>query len=293
MRQLYYSPSGETPMPGFVLATMAGIVMAALAASLYAYVTIWLDLTIVTLISVVVLGVCIGWLGSWVMRKGRVRNRNVATAGVVVIALVALHANWVIWTGTYLHMHDVPVTWSSLLFDPAHLWKRMVEINAVGAWTLDDETVRGGLLWVAWSIEAILIVGLSINYARRLFTDMPYCEECGSWCTPERGFLETTNCKAATMRERMEAKDFAFLDELGPRRTSDNFFYRFDMYTCPGCGATNTLTIDDVAIETDYRDRESRTSERVVHNLLLDGGDVVKLRAIAEKFVIARAASAE
>jgi hypothetical protein len=160
----------------------------------------------------------------------------------------------------------------------------MVAINARGTWELDDEVVRGQWLWIAWGAEALLLLILSVNYTRHLFTDMPYCEACRSWCTPERGFMDTSNCKLEKLKERMEARDFAFLETLGPRRTNDNFWFRFDLHTCPECGATNTLTIDDITEEWDNsRNREDRTSHRVVQNLLLSPEEVVEHRAIAAR----------
>jgi hypothetical protein len=82
------------------------------------------------------------------------------------------------------------------------------------------------------------------------------------------------------LKRRFEAKDFMYMKTVGPREEGDIDWCRLDLHRCPGCGRTNTLSVQLDTLKTDRKGKKSVSSKEVLRDLLLTEGDVHQLRRV-------------
>ena len=179
----YYKHSGHFSVPSAVIVLVASVAAGFLLACAYSYLILYIPIAgyITFLFSAGfggILGVVIGAALTW----QKVRNVWVAVGVTAAAALSAFYACWAVWIYAFLRRAEVDVNLLPIFLQPDVLWGVIQKVNSVGAWTLRSWEPTGTTLWIIWSIEALIIFGVTFLVALSAFLETPFCESCNSWC---------------------------------------------------------------------------------------------------------------
>jgi len=277
----FYSHSGKVPTLGFVLALAVGAAVASLLAFFYAYFDAIMPFIYLNIVALVTLGTVSGLVTGKLLVRGRVRNNGAATLAGLAVGFVGLYVAWAAWPHALFDQFQWDIRFAHLLTSPASLWSTIVAINHQGAWKLSKSTPTGFVLWVTWTAEALMIVGVTMMNAKGYVAREPFCESCEHWCAFEKCVLETHGYDPEEMKKHLEAKDFSYLASLGPRTRNDVTWFRIDLHRCRGCGKTATVTAQFVDLVTNDKGGLEQKAETIVDGLLVTGDDLERLRGIA------------
>lgn len=276
----FYSHSGKAPAGGLVLAIAIGAVVASLLALVYAYFDAVMPFVYFNIVAAGGLGMVSGVITGKLLVRGRVRNNRVAALAGLAVGVVALYVAWAAWPHALFDRFQWDIRFAHLLTSPSSLWSTIVAINQQGAWRISNSTPKGLFLWVAWSAEALFIIGMAMMCARGSVASEPFCESCQNWCAFEKRVLETHGWDPEEMKKHLESRDFAYLASLGPRTRNDVTFFRINLHRCRGCGKTATLTAEFIDL-VEEKGNLVQKAETVVEGLLVTGDDLERLRTIA------------
>lgn len=183
-----------------------------------------------------------------VLHWRKVSSRGAVRTGVVSMALMALFA------AQLVRFIDVAALAPSgeiegLLSTSA--WRAAFVIPAFSVAALADQTpglapianvVGPDRVWIFLLVELVLVVGLAWWMASRALA-APLCTACRAWCVRQRGVVERAGDAAAPelVRQRIAARDWRFLRELGPARGGPSL--RFDLARCPRCHRNHAVSV--------------------------------------------------
>lgn len=280
-QKTFYSHSGKVPTLGLVSAIAIGAVVASLLAFVYAYFDAIMPFVYLNIVALVTLGTVSGMVTGKLLVRGLVRNNVAATLAGLAVGFVALYVAWAAWPHALFDRFQWDIRFAHLLTSPASLWSTIVAINNSGAWKLKNSTPTGLVLWVTWTAEALMILGVTTINARSSVAREPFCESCQHWCAFEKRVLETHGYDPDEMKKHLEAKDFSYLASQGPRTRNDVTWFRIDLHRCRGCGKTATVTAQFVDLVTNDKGGLEQKAETIVDGLLVTGDDLERLRSIA------------
>lgn len=277
----YYRPSGRLSLKALLLAPLA-LPVAALAATVYSYVTLYLPIIgYVTVLLTVGLGFAVAMLAEVVLRRGRVRSVPFALLATAGLGLFTTWFMWVTWSYALVHQNDGELAFAALLWPP-NLWELIGLVNEKGAWNIHGATPTGLLLWVLWAVEAGILVGFPVVTGLSVARE-PYCEHCDAWCTHTKGVFLTPAVAKAEAAEHLERHDFGWLTSLGAlSRPPPPAFTRWDLFEC-GCRATNAVSAVDVAVGVDGNGKAKVTETPLVDALLLPPDVLPAFQVVARK----------
>lgn len=282
---LYYKHSGNFSPGGAAVALLVTALVAFPLAYIYAYLVLYIPIAgYITFILSALFGCLLGLVATRTLMWGKVRNTGVALAVIVLASLWALYASWAVWIYALLRRAKMQLDLLPILLRPDVLWELIKKVNEVGAWRLRSWTPTGMALWIFWAGEAALILGLAFFVGLVMFRENPYCEACNSWCKETEGVGTVNAGDRAELKQRMEAKDFSFLEKLGQVPPDAREWFRLDLYECPSCHMTNTLTVKTVTAKVEGKDgKASQQTEDLLDKLVIAAGDVETIRRIGQK----------
>lgn len=279
----YYKSSGKFTLAGLSLGLVGGLLVGLLLAFAYAYIISYLPFVYLNFLCTIGFGALLGLAVGSLMRLGKVRSFGVAALVALVVAAASLYFSWAVWVSVLLGKADLQVGVLELAQQPAGLWEIVNKVNEVGAWKISNSTVSGGFLWLIWAAEAAIVLGGAVIAAAGMLGTSPFCESCQSWCSHTKGLITVADVEPAELKGRVEARDFDYVKGLAPKTEGQRDWARFDLYECPGCGKTNTLSVVRESITTDKKGNNSTNSSAVVKHLLLDKSEVYRLRQISQE----------
>lgn len=282
----YYRESGKVTGPGLAAGIGGGLAVAVALAFAYSYLNYYSPLLILNIASAAgyaaALGACVAALFTW----GKTRNSTVGMFVATVVTLASYYLCWAVWLSVVPGGNTGGSSWA-LAADPLGLWQVLLAVNERGVWAIgrssseNGEPISGVGLWLCWGAEAVIVLAGAPWVAWKVLTADPFCESCLTWCAEERGVALIRPAESGELRRRFEAKDFLYMKTVGPRAEGDYEWCRLDLHRCPGCGRTNTLSVQLDKVETDRKGKQSVTSKEVLSGLLLSEGDVHQLRRVS------------
>ena len=280
MDRSYYSPSGRVSPKVLLLAPLA-FPLAALAATLYSYITLYLPIIgYVTVLLTAGLGFLIGSLSTLVLHRSKARSRLFATVLSLGLGLFTTWAMWVTWGYALVHRAGSDVALWALLWPP-NLWDLVSAVNEHGSWSLKGLTPTGGVLWGLWTIEAGILIVLPLLMGLTV-ADQPFCEHCDRWCEHTPALFLTPEVKKEEAAEHLQRRDFAWLQGLGlVERPPPPRFTRWDLYEC-GCRATNAVSAIGIEVGVDENGKAKVTETQLVQTFLLAPDVVPGFRQLAQ-----------
>lgn len=289
---LYYKHSGAFTLQGIVLGILVGLAAGIPLAFAYAYLILYIPLVgYITFLFSAAFGALVGIATTMGLKWRKVRNVPVAFAAAAVTSLVAFYASWSAWIYALLRRANMDVELTPILFQPDVLWQLIVRVNGVGAYTIRSWTPTGTALWIFWSLEALLIVGLALLLAVKFMRDEPFCEACGNWCKGQEGIARVASGDTAELKQRLEAKDLTILQNLGAAPAGAAEWFRLDLHACPSCKMTNTLSVKTVKLKIDKQGKSEESAEDTIDMLLLGPTETELVRRLGEKQTGAAAAA--
>jgi len=306
MRVTYYQPSSR--LAAVALALGLSVAMAVVLAFVYGYVVGKLSsVGYITAILAFGFGICMGLASTLSLRLGKVHSKGASWLVVILAGVIGYSAHWVVWTYVVLTRAGADLPLTDLLINPQIVWNFVLSSYKSGTWSIRGWTPTGGTLRALWFLEAVIIFAGTLKMGRRSVGVRPFCQGCNVWCvgptqvavlgTAGLGTedIRTNEQRRSMLRERVERGDWAYLATLG-YPDDENLFYRLELYICPQCEHTSTLTVQEVRadrIEADEGDRlvegisggllSSRAetwTEAIVDKLLITARDVAALRQL-------------
>lgn len=283
----YYSESGKVTGAGLAAGIGGGLAAAVALAFAYSYLNFYSPLLILNLIGAAGYAAALGASVAALFRWGKTRNSAVGMFVVTVVALASYYLCWAVWLSVVPGGNTGGSPWA-LAADPLGLWEVLRAVNVRGVWAIgghgrsgNREAVSGLLLWLCWGGEALVVLAGAPWMAWQVLTARPFCESCQTWCAEERGVALIRPAESDELRRRFEAKDFLYMKTVGPRAEGDYEWCRLDLHRCPGCGRTNTLSVQLDKVETDRKGKQTIKSKEMLRGLLLSEGDVHQLRRVS------------
>jgi hypothetical protein len=270
-----YTPSGRFGAAGIPLGLFFGAAAGAALGMAHGYITQYNRYIYLNFIATFAVGLLIGAAVMAGVRMGKVRAPKLAAALGAAGGLVGLYCAWVAWIHVLLVRSGVP-GWA---VDPASLWRAIVIVNANGAWSLGDLTPTGASLWILWSLEAVIIVGIAAAVPWVWVGNNPFCEPCDAWAVKEirehklGPAMDLANLKQALMELNLKP-----LSELGPATPA--LYTEIELYVCPKCRQVGFLTVRNVTV-TGKKNKQNVIKTDVVKNLTLGAEGIERVKVLA------------
>ena len=278
----YYQHSGNLSPVLLVLGALIALVGALLVAWIYAYAIYYIPFIYINAFLTAGFGFAVAMISVHVMRGAKLRNGFVFGVVALLITAVAFYGHWAAWVGIVLRASDVEVTAVDIALQPRAMWGTILDINAGGAWSIFGVDVSGIPLWVVWLLEAGIVFGLSLVIGYDMFSDVPFCEKCESWCKKHTNVARVRHGDAAAVVEAFENRDLDALrsfEAVAPGPEVGDWF-ECDVETCSDCGATSTLDVSIVVATKNEKGEVSKDTTSVVSNLLLTTQEVEGIRSL-------------
>lgn len=301
---IYYRHSGKFALGGVLLAIGFGLIVGVACAWLYAWLVHWDPIVYINVLACIGFSLVVGMVVSSTLQSHKCRNAVVAGSATFLVALISFYASWLVW----LHaLTDIST--SALLQHPAEMWRLILYVNEKGAWSVRGDVVNGIPLWIVWSCEAVCILGLPVFTVVHNMQEATYCELCDRYAKREKAvcsvkagtapsvqdkkalksYLGGLKAHAAELKQHVEMKDFAYLEQLGAVQPGTIAWYDFDVASCPQCNMTNTLSVAQRQ-RVEVKKGKPKTSQRnVLRRLLLSATEADTIRKIKEKLKAASA----
>jgi hypothetical protein len=203
---MHYQPSGKYSILATVYFFVLIFVVLAPFSFLYAY-TIQFVSPLPFVYSIPLLAGFYGWSLGWLTNKGviyygHVRNPKIALVIAILAISIAYYLQWLFCLLLKIHADttlfnshvsilankSVITQFITLLSQPDLLVEQLLAINGHGTWMLDDDkdlaigNTKGGILWLLWGVEALLIFLLG-SFLPVDGAGLPYCEQYKKWYT--------------------------------------------------------------------------------------------------------------
>ncbi len=289
----YYKHSGKSsilgPPAGLILGILAGVPLAFIYAYLMFYMGFIPYIRLLTLFGPAVFGFILGAITGVVLQRRKVRNVAVTKVVSTMVGLASLYASWVFWIYASFHHAGVKIPFLPLILDPHLLWIAIRKINQVGTWGYGSLVPTGIVLWAWWGIEALMMVGAAMVAGAIMLSGEVFCEMCEEWCKKAEGACTVKSADRAEMKQRMEAKDFGYLEKLGAAEPGATAWVTLDILTCPTCRATNTLSASSKKVSVDKEGKKTVLSSTLIDNLLISSSEADTIRQIGQKLAASSA----
>ncbi len=287
----FYRHSGKVAPLGLLFGAAACFVGAPLLGVIYAFATYYVPSVYVNALLTALFGMGVGFGVGFAMRFGHARNTAVTVVAALAGALIAHYVGWMTWVAIVLR--DVPEVSALDVLNPLFLVEAVFEIADAGAWTMRGQPVKGGALWVIWTIEVLLVVGTTLFGAFAAASSAPYCEGCGRWCKshPEKLRL-ATGPSTEGLAGRVKQYDLGALAEHRNAEPHAIEWVEVEVEACGGCGGTNALSLSRVKMGQDSKGNEKRDEETLLHRLLVSKEQVAWIQALAQRGATAPVAAA-
>jgi hypothetical protein len=274
-----YQPSGRLGASTFLWVPLLGVPAAAVLGAAYAYAILYIPVAgYVTFLLTGGFGFLLGLAAAAGVKRGKARSPGVAALLGAVVGLAGLWLSWAVWIFAFARRADADVPLLALLLAPGALWQLIREVNAHGAWTIKGATPTGAWLWLFWSVEALIVVGLPVAVCLAQASS-PFCERCREWCVKAEGAFVGGAAAPQEIVARLRALDVAFLAEVGPAAPGAPLRVRYDLRRCR-CGATSTISA--TALTTAGAGKKAKESSKaLVADLLLSPDADAAVRGLA------------
>ena len=278
---LYYRHSGRFSLPGLVMALLAGLAVGVPAAWGYGELDHWDHSKVLTVIGQGVFGILIGIVMGRALKSGKCRNTQVAAIMTFLVTAASYYAAWAVWLGADTGRSPME------FLQPARMAAAVLEVNHKGYFVFGLTT--GAALWALWGLEAGFILFLALAFPIDRTKSETFCENCEIWTTESEnaalvnaGTLSGLDQAAAQLQQRLELKDFGYLQQLGAVPRGALCWFQLGLHSCPQCGMTNTLQLWKMRSQM-TRNGETRGGRLIFRQLLLTPGEAAAIRELGQK----------
>jgi hypothetical protein len=297
---LYYKHSGRFSASGSIAALFISAAVGIPMGWLYGWVDYGDPLLYIRFIVPLFYGALVGAAAESVLE--RFKCRNVIVAGIVALLATAssYYFSWAVWLHAFVGLR------TRQFLIPANLWAAVRAVNLHrGAWEIGGTTIPAFWLWVTWAAEALTVLFAGTACTVATLKEATFCETCNRWTTekdqvclaaagvapPEwntdriKQFKKAVKADGEAMKERMEEKDFSYLQHLGAVPEDGAAWYRLDVHRCPDCGMTQTLRVTQFCRKFERPDpaKDKTDSDELFCQLLLTPAEAEQITNLGQK----------
>lgn len=258
-----YKHSGRFDLSNLVAIPLVAVAAAIPLGFAYAYLDKWIPFIYLRVLVTVGYGIVFGMMGTWLLKRGRVRNNIVALLGGAFIGLVALYFQW---NG---YVHTLAKGAPPFLF-PDSIWQIMQLLLKDGTWSIRGSgNVTGVMLALVWIVEAGIIVGFSALAPFGTISSTPYCETTRCWLDEERKINTLEAFTDPAQIAALKRDDLGPLLQAKPRLPDSKTFARITLKHSPQCKIFHTLRLDNITTEIDKEGKVNETATQLLRDLVL------------------------
>lgn len=125
--------------------------------------------------------------------------------------------------------------------------------------------------------------GAIVGLVQSVIEGDPFCEHCETWCEEIKDVVRVALADANEMQQRMELRDFSYLEKLGGAKSDAAAWMALNIHSCPSCRNPHTLRMKSVTVTLDKKGKESREENEVMDKLLLSPSEAENLRDLGQK----------
>ena len=259
------------PIKGTLLAVLGGLLagVAIMAIHVLVIARLWPDtsLAIYSAFSLLWLSTLAGaGVAVWTLRRNAINRRAVTIPVVFLTALALAVASAILGLVPPAGAAD----WIAGALDSSTPLSASVDALDPSTAPFLGDRLAGDEIWYALGLEFLLVMAL-VYAIIRLGLRRDLCRSCRAAMTFHKGAFHWLASDLVAARERIESRDWSYFRQPSALEGQGSAL-RFDLSTCPDCGANNAL---DVVIE-----QRTGTSSRLVGKLTLSRDDVRTIQSL-------------
>ena len=274
----YYRHSNNLSLSALVIYGTSGILIALVLAAIYAYALVHVPSVYLRLAGAVVFALALSIFVAAFVQEAKIRSRPLFFGSVIAFTLLSYAFHWIVWVYVFLSYHRSGVHFLPILLNPVRVIQIIVLTYRFGAWSFHGNMLAGPALGIAWLAEAAIIIGVPIAAARRLKLPNPFCDNCNIKCPDGPRLRKLENTDLNMLRQRMEAGDWAYLDQLQTPSEHAAAYISLIHHACPRCGKLNTLTANLILSTINSHGRRVVIVRPVVDKLMVTREDIEAIR---------------
>lgn len=266
-----YRHSGRFSVLSLVLGFLVTATIGLGLAYIYAYALYYIPFVYVNALLVLGFGFVLGLIAVKLIIAFKIRNEKMALVMTFLAVLVSYYAAWVVWMAAHLRAAGLDVSMVTLGGKPTVVWDLVRVFNEKGTWSLgrhSSDPVTGIFLTIVWIAEAVMIFGPALVVVFGMM-QTPFCEECETWCKEREAVASVGAHLMDALRPGIRGKDWTVLEKAGLQPPHLGTWCTLDLYTCPSCGQTNTLTLNSVTMSTNKKGEKKTETTILIDRLLL------------------------
>jgi len=233
----------------FLVGTLLGPALITLLCIIYAYIDIYNPLIYFTV--VVFLGLLLGILivQKLVIRLAKCRDTSSAVIYGLVVGVFGVYANWCTFVYVFIRKEDYPVELMNLMANPVMIFDFASALSVDGYFTLFGITIKGGLLWLLWIVEAIGIMAAGALGGLAVMHEEIFCEECNRWAEDTKFNLRLA-IEYQDEAKKMIESDIEKILDFPIHEGAKTEHIRVNLHQCSTCQNTATIDVDLISYKT-------------------------------------------
>ena len=275
----FYRHSGKTPLLGLILLGAAGLVAIPILGLIYGYLIFYIPLLYLSILLVFGYALVVSFVIYRAAIWGKIRNTLMVGLTAFGFGLLAEYTGWVAWIAAIAKDPSYLLEF----FFPLDVISLIVEIGKQGAWSFNNITPSGAILYFIWLMEAVIVIGGVTYSTLKQYSRVPFCEDSDAWAGKKSSvaaFAPLPN--ADQFKASVSQGNYSIFQELKPVQ-SGNAFTLFEAYACDICKNFFVLNVSDVKVSVDYKGRSTRREKPIVSNLIVTPTTLSTLKRLMQE----------
>jgi hypothetical protein len=220
-------------------------------------------------------GLAVGGMVYLVAKWTHIRNAAMVIASALLFGLILEYAAFMAWVYA---ISD----WTFIVYQPQNLQSVLAFIAVDGIWEISGVVFNGPLLYTAWAVELIIILGCAVFLPYKFLKPMAYCETCQRWITDHKSILPFELIQdPADFKAQLERGEFAILGSLAGVPYSAPDYTSYDLSHCSVCNDLHLLSIETIKDTVDNNGKPQTQKTDVIRNLLIDAESMELIKELA------------
>ena len=263
------------------------LVVAVVLAFVYQLALHWIPIIYVNVLATIGMGMALGYVGAWVVTKGKVRNVLVGISIGILLAVAGLGAKYYFQYQAMLdEATEFVMTEKNLpedqradlrksLADGELTFLKHLEFRAAQGWTLgrgggNGAPIQNVFVYLVWAIEAGIIFYWAVRLPQRAASE-PFSEPLNTWAS-ESDVVMTLPVNDESMVSKI--RESSTLDDLLqipiPKTDTANQFAMYKVNSIPGQEFEDAyLTVSLLTITTNNKGEPVRNEKPIVRHAVL------------------------
>jgi hypothetical protein len=244
----------------FIVGLLLGPILMVLLSIIYAYIDVYNPFIYVTILVFIGLFLGILLIQKMVIRLSKCRNINSSIIYGILTGLFGLYSIWCAFIYVMFQRENIPIDLYDIILSPSLVYNTANNLSILGLYEIFGISIKGGLLWFIWIVEAIGIIGAGAIGGFAAIHEEVFCEDCNKWAR------ELNDDIRLAIENRDEAKKIIDTDiekilsfEIQENLNTEHI--KVNLHQCSKCQNTNTVNVDFITYETNQKGEVKEKSE--------------------------------